>query len=149
MSEAMDESLVRVALTGADRTHVNTLRIPPGRLVLITDIPVMELNSTERREGRRDRFTLTSTDGSYTQTGDIMESDTDDRWVNVIFEGLPTQARYTLKASLHGEAEVIVFENVPYSELAQASRELSRNLRGPNDRRHTDAEEISDEQREP
>lgn len=116
---------VRVALTGAKRDHFNTLRVPPGTLILITDLPTYELEPLEDKSARTDSFTLEATDGSYKRTliaKDDHVSTSD--YVDLVFEDLPTRARYTLKATVHGEDEVVVFEDIAYAALTKQSTDL-------------------------
>ena len=117
----------RVALTGVGRDHFNTLRIPAGSLVLITDLPTYELEPVGNKTARIDSFTLEATDGSYKRT--LIAKDDNlgrERWVDLVFEDLPTRKRYILKATLHGENETVVFQDMPYADLSRISTDLEK-----------------------
>lgn len=123
-----------MTLTGSGLDHFNTLRVPYGTVVIVTDVPTYELDGTEHRTARADRFTLEASDGSYNRTLVVTDDDVgEDDWVDLRFENLPTRATYTLKAKLEGEQDVVLFENVPYAELARQSDDLEESIGYPSE----------------
>jgi hypothetical protein len=134
MAAKASPKTARVALTGVNRDHFNTLRVPPGTLVLITDLPTYELEPIEDKSARIDSFTLEATDGSYKRTVIVKDDHASfDNWVDLVFEDLPTRRHFTLKATLHGEDEVVIFENVAYAELAKQTDALRQQEREPSE----------------
>lgn len=125
-----------IARTGRDLGHTNVLRIPPGSLVVVTDIPVYELaDAPDGKSARNDQFLLESSDGAFSATVQMkdLEFNDEEEWVSLSFEGLPTTKSYTLKAMLHGEEEATVFENLSYAELTQPSEVLEKDAKQPSE----------------
>ncbi len=70
-----------------------------------------------------DRFVLESTDGSYRSTKTVSDDQIPgDDWVDLRYSGLRRNMSYTLRVVLPGVPKAdVVFEGVPYEELAQLS----------------------------
>lgn len=71
-------------------------------------------------KSRDDKFTLKSTDGSFTQTKTVKDDQTPgDAFVDLLFTGVPTTKDFALEVDLGKEGKPeLVFDQVPYGELA-------------------------------
>lgn len=96
---------------------------PADDLDGIGDLRVRLEIDPDDAKSQDDRFTLRSTDGTFTQVKTVKDDLTPgDGWVDLRYTNLPWALSYTLEVDLGKEGgKTLVFEDVPYFALADVS----------------------------
>jgi hypothetical protein len=115
-----------VCRTAPGRAHGNTLRIPAGTVIVVTDVRADDSTDEEHT------VTLTADDGSFQRSRSTKNGEASrGGFVDLVFDDVPTRRTYTLRVSSEKGGDHVIFARVPFEELSALTDDLKREQLDP------------------